>query len=325
MSEAHDDDQAAVWFTRMNSDEPATARDEADFRAWLQDDANARAYRQCQAAWRSLGLDASAGPMLALRAEALRAETRPTRRRAMWGLGGGAVAASAAGLWVMAASSPARAVIATQVGQRLTAPLPDGSEVTLAPLTRLRLDYRPDRRAVTLQTGQAYFNVLPGDRRPFTVLAGERAMTADSSRFQVTLAGPAPEVVVETGVLTITPRRARQIILARLTPGERAVDQAGRLRVIATDTESLTAWRLGRLVVRDRPLTEVVAAFNHYSTDRLVLASPAAGQVRISGSFRYDGAQEFAIALERAFDLPVDRQPDGAWRIGGREGSATAR
>jgi len=324
MPEAHDDDQAAFWFTRMNGDEPATASDAADFRAWLRNDANARAYRQCQAAWRSLGLDASAGPMLALRAQALGAGTGPTRRRAMWGLGGGAIAASAAGLWVMTASSPARAVIATQAGQRLTAPLPDGSEVILAPLTRLRLDYRPDRRAITLEVGQAYFNVLPSER-PFTVLAGERAVTADGGRFQVTLADRGPEVVVETGALTIAPRRARQIILARLASGERAVDQGGQLRVAATDTESLTAWRLGRLVVRDRPLAEVIAAFNHYSADRLVLAGPAAGQVRISGSFRYDGAQEFAMALERSFDLPVDRQPDGAWRIGGREGSATAR
>ena len=329
MPEVQDDepaDRAAFWFTRMNSGAPATAADETAFRAWLRADAgNGEAYRQCQAAWRDLGLDASAGPMLALRAEALRSRDGPTRRRALLGLTGGAVAASAAGLWVMTASSPARAVISTQAGQRLTAPLPDGSQVTLAPLTRLRLDYRTDRRGITLEAGQAYFNVLPDDPRPFTVLAGERVMTADESRFQVTLVDRAPDVVVEKGVLTIAPRRDHRTILARLTSGERAVDRDGRLRVAAIDAESMTAWRLGRLVVRDRPLREVVAAFNHYSADRLVLASASAGDVRISGSFRYDGAQEFAMALESAFDLPVDRQPDGAWRIGGGERSATLR
>ena len=132
-------------------------------------------------------------------------------------------------------------------------------------------------------------------------------------------------MAVEDGDVTITPRADTGRVLARLTPGKRAIDQGGHLRVDATDAESATAWRLGRLVVRDRPLREVVAAFNHYSSDRLVLATPEAGDVRISGSFRYDGAREFAMALESAFDLPVDRQSDGAWSSGGHERTAKLR
>lgn len=321
------DDPAAFWFARMNSGVAPGLTDEAGFRDWIAAHPdNIAAYRQCQVAWRVLELDAGTPEILALRARALTVETGAvTRRRALFGLTGGAIAAAGAGVWVMTASSPAKALIVTRAGQRLTAPLPDGSEVTLAPLTRLRLDYGADRRGIRLEAGQAYFNIQGDDRRPFTVIAGDRAMTAVSSRFQVTILDKSPEIVVEEGALIVADRRDRTKVLGSLAAGQRGGGQGDRMQVAAADVESATAWRLGRLVVRDRPLSEVVEAFNRYSSDRLVLGDANAGKVRISGSFRYDGGREFALALATGFDLSAARRPDGVWRIDASEGSATLR
>lgn len=320
------DDPAAFWFARMNGGSTPSLADETGFRGWIEaDPGNIETYRRCQAAWRALGVDAGAPEILALRAKALRSDTRMTRRRALFGMGGGAIAASAAGVWVLTASSPARARIVTKAGQRLTAPLPDGSEVTLAPLTRLRLDYSGDRRGAILETGQAYFNILPDRQKPFTVVAGDRAMEAVGSRFQVTLLEGEPDVVVEDGAVTVARKRDRSTTLARLVAGQGIQGAGGELKVGSADVEGATAWRLGRLVVRDRPLSEVVADFNRYSSDRLVLQDEKAGAVRVSGSFRYDGGREFVLALASGFDLVVKHEADGAWRIGTPEGSATLR
>ncbi|MNL15506.1 fec operon regulator FecR [compost metagenome] len=260
-------------------------------------------------------LDAGEPEVLALRATALGPDARRlTRRRALFGLTGGAIAASCGGLWVMTAASSARALISTEAGQRLTAPLPDGSEVTLAPSSRLRLDYGADRRAAVLEAGQAYFHIQP-DAAPFVLRVGEQLLTIDQGRFQTTHADGGGEVVVEQGRLRVAERGGTRASLI-LAAGQGWEAHGDELRAAPADVEVATAWRMGRLVVRDRPLSEVVERFNRYSADRLTLTDKAAGEVRISGSFRYDGAQEFVLALARGFDLSVQRTTDGEWRIG---------
>lgn len=111
-----------------------------------------------------------------------------------------------------------------------------------------------------------------------------------------------------------------------LTAGQGGQALGGELRAAPVDVEAATAWRMGRLVVRDRPLSEVVESFNRYASERLTLTDAAAGEVRISGSFRYDGGQEFVMALARGFDLSVQRTTDGDWRIGtpGKSSDAAA-
>lgn len=314
-------DPAAFWFARMNSGDAPLPEDEVAFRRWLEAaPENGHAYRSCQQAWQVLGLDAGEAEILALRSAALGPEAqRVTRRRALFGLVGGAVAASCGGLWVMTAASSARALITTEAGQRLTAPLPDGSEVTLAPSSRLRLDYADDRRVAVLEAGQAYFHVQPGVAL-FVLRVGGQVMSTEQGRFQTTYRDGMAEVVVEQGRLHVAKQGEKTPPLL-LTAGQAGETHRGELRAAPADVEVETAWRMGRLVVRDRPLSEVVERFNRYSSERLTLTDAAAGEVRISGSFRYDGGQEFAQALARGFDLSVRQTPDGVWRIGKPDGS----
>ncbi|MET4684295.1 FecR family protein [Brevundimonas faecalis] len=317
--DASEADLAAFWFARMNGGHAPSPQDEALFHRWLDEGAaNMQAYRDCLEAWRMLDMDAGEPEVLALRAAALRRDERlTTRRRALFGLTGGAVAAACGGLWVMTSPSSARALISTQAGQRLTAPLPDGSEVTLAPSSRLRLDYAGDRRGAVLETGQAYFDVRAGTA-PFVLQVGDQVLATEQGRFQTTYRAERPETVVEQGRLRISDRRDGKPPVS-LIAGQSA---EGRT-VVQADVEAETAWRLGRLVVRDRPLREVVERFNLYSSERLVLQDQAAGDVRISGSFRYDGGREFALALAQGFDLSVRRTADGVWRIGSPDRAAT--
>ncbi|MDQ1153391.1 FecR domain-containing protein [Brevundimonas sp. SORGH_AS_0993] len=316
---------AAVWFARRNAGGTTDVIEEADFRLWLDSDpTNAAAYRDYARVWRMLGESAAEPDLLALRAAALKQPAARLSRRAVFGLAGGAVAASCAGLWVMGAASPARALISTQAGQRLNAALPDGSEAVLAPSTRLRLDFANGRRAAVLEQGQAYFDLTPNGGTPFVLRAGDYVLAADSGRFQLTLLDGRPDVVVEQGDLTLY-RRTGGKLGTRLSSGQKSALTRDGLKAETADVEVETAWRTGRLVVRDRPLSEVVAAFNHYSVEHLVIEDRAAGDTRISGSFRYDGGREFALALASGFNLSVKRTRDGVWRIHTPDGSATVR
>lgn len=318
---------AEIWFARMNSGTPASHECEAAFHAWLHADVrHGQAYRECQEVWMELGLGAGAPRILSLRSDALRKASAPSRRHLLFGLGSGAAAAVAgAGVWVAAGPSAARALIVTREGQRLTAPLPDGSRVTLAPMSRVRLRYSRHRRALTLEEGQAYFEVVHDTDRPFVVDAGDRQVTATGTRFQVTLTGPgdraSAEVVLEAGGVDVASRTAPSKRI-RLKPGQ-SLSGHGNASVQPVDIATRTAWRDGRLVVQDRPLAEVVADFNRYSGDRLELGDEVTGRLRVSGSFRYDGAHEFALALEGSFGLRVRKIHAAAWRIDAPDSGTT--
>ena len=321
-------DDADLWFARMNGGDPVSPEREAAFNAWLQaDPRHARTYRECQMAWTELGLGACAPPVLAMRSRALNTAGGSSRRRLLFGLGGAVVATGIVGaVWMSAAPSPARALIVTTTGQRLTAPLPDGSQVTLAPLSRVRLDFTERRRSLTLEAGQAYFAVAHDPDRPFVVEAGNRSVTATGTRFQVTLAErhADAEVILEQGEVIVSSRDPAFGPVRRLAPGDRlSARKQGQIEPV--DVETWTAWRVGRLVVRDRPLGEVVSAFNRYSGDRLVLGDPKLRDMRISGSFRHDGAREFALALEGSFGLTVQAAGTGVWRIDPPDSTTTVR
>ncbi len=307
-----DEDEAARWFAKADRG-PLAADDRKAFLEWLEAPGNAEAYQETADAWSSLRAAKGADGLMAMRAAALRDASGISRRRAIFGLAGAATAAGGGGVAVMMASA-AGATIRTSAGERLTAPLPDGSSVTLAPLSRVRVQYDAQRRRVRLVEGQAYFDMRSAPDRPFQVVVGDERAQGSGGRFQVTKQGDTAQILIEDGALDVA--AAGQAAPRRLTTGQMVSGQAGPKSVAAADLDALTAWRDGRLVFNDTPLPQVAAAFNRYSSDQLSLAPGARlDDIRISGSFRYDGAREFANALRVGFGVRVHQVDRTTWEI----------
>jgi len=309
---AYHDDEAARWFAKADRG-PLSADDRKAFLEWLDGPGHAEAYQQTADAWSTLGAAKGAHGLMAMRAAALRDASGVSRRRAIFGLAGAATAAGAGGVAVMMASA-AGATIRTGAGERLTAPLPDGSSVTLAPLSMVRVQYDDRRRRVRLVEGQAYFDVRSAPGRPFQLIVGDEHAQGSGGRFQVTRQGETAQILIEDGTLDIA--SAGQGAPQRLTSGQMLAGTTGARPVAAADLDELTAWREGRLVFSDTPLPQVAAAFNRYSSDQLSLAPDARlDDIRISGSFRYDGAREFANALRAGFGVRVRQVDTTTWEI----------
>ncbi len=306
------DDEAARWFAKADRG-PMSADDRREFLEWLDEPENADAYQETADAWSTLGAAKRADGLMAMRAAALREASGVSRRRAIFGLAGAAAAAGAGGAALMMASA-AGATIRTGAGERLTAPLPDGSSVTLAPLSTVRVQYDDARRRVRLIEGQAYFDARSAPQRPFQVMVGDQRAQGSGGRFQVTKQGETAQILIEDGALDVV--AAKAAASHRLTTGQMISGPAGAQPVAAADLDELTAWRDGRLVFSDAPLPQVAAAFNRYSSDRLSLASSSQlDGIRISGSFRYDGTREFAQALRAGFGLRVRQVDETTWEI----------
>jgi len=312
---------AVAWFTRRQGGLTEAEMRELD--AWLEvDPAHAEAYQGVMRAWARMELPREAPELLAMRAKALKVGPE---RRIVWRMAAGIAAAAVlgAGAWqtgLVGYREFPNQTFRTDVGQRSTVTLPDGSVVTLNTDTVLRTRADGERRLLYLDKGQAFFKVAHDKRHPFVVSAAGRTVTAvgtafdvrvDHGRFAVTLVEG--KVRVETPSPLPAPAAAKPaaassapapVVAAapvqdvELVAGNQftALDDS-RWTVSRTDTAKETTWLTGWLKFQDEPLGQVVEEFNRYSDRRIVIQDPKLASRPITGRFKAGDVDAFVSAL----------------------------
>lgn len=198
--------------------------------------------------------------------------------------------------WQMGGEPGYARELRTGHGERGLARLPDGSVVTLAADTRVRVAFSHGVRDLRLEQGQALFEVAHNPKRPFIVHTPHGDVRAVGTAFDVTLARDEAEVTVVDGVVRIAlergPGPAREPIETLARKGERvafglARGGQGTFAFIrpsrAVDIEGATAWTQGKLVFHGEPLARVIETINRYSSDRVELADPKAANLPVYG------------------------------------------
>ena len=217
----------------------------------------------------------------------------------------------------------------TAPGERLAVNLEDGTQLTLNTGSRVVVAYTDTTRALTLQHGQALFEVAKDPAHPFVVTAGGRTVTAlgtafdvryEPNRFEVTLiegkvevAESAPPAVAEGAADTAphaaagSPSHPSRLTPHVLSPGQQlSVTAAAAAPVVRpADPERITSWRTGQVIFKDDPLDMAVAEINRYGGRTIVLADPALTQLRISGAFNTGNTQGFVSTLTAYFDVHI--------------------
>ena len=331
------DDQAAAWFARLRSDNVRPA-DRDRFARWLESDpANAAAYADCETMWVE-AQDAAADDIVgAMRQQAL-ALGRPNADwpwQKLTALAATIALVLIAGLLLLRLDRPdlqpsidgARdaVVIAqaarpriyrTEIGQRSSVRLADGSVVELNTASVLEVDIGADRRNLRLLRGEALFEVAHDPRRPFVVDAGGQQVVALGTRFEVDLRADETRVTLIEGRVEVRRTAAegtRPIEVRQLRAGELLIAAAAQPYVVRpTNVDATLSWRTGRLTFTNEPLGEVVEEFNRYTDRRVVLGDPTLAQLRISGVFRTASVSDFVTALDSGFPVSsrVDRASD---------------
>lgn len=318
--------EAAFWFARLRSDELGE-EDRVRFSRWLAaDTAHVSAYADYQGLWSDLDEVAATGPILAMRREALKATRRPSRARPRWvpmGAIAAGVAAVLVGGWILlqspalvpqAASSSAPATYRTEVGERSSITLADGSVVQLNTDSVLEVNYIGERRDLRLLRGQALFEVAHDRNRPFVVEAGGQTITALGTAFDVRVGAGETRVTLVEGRIEVKRVNGTTLFpvapeVRKLTAGEQLVAIEERPFVVRmADLEKAVSWREGRVVFSDEPLAEVIEEINRYSTRKVVLGDGDLGEMKVSGVFRPGSAERFVAALEIGF--PVEAELD---------------
>lgn len=338
---------AAEWLARRDAGELHAAA-ERELEAWLAAATRHRvAYLRLQAAWCETGRlqalaaglprgavpprptwqplaspHAGAGAPPAPEPVGVTATTPARRwRRLRWRLVGvAAVAALAlAGmlLWTgWLADEVTRATYASVVGEVRDVVLADGSVVTLSSDSRIEVAFDRGSRRITLDRGEAYFDVAHDTARPFEVAAGLRRVVAVGTRFAVWRNSGTLRVVVTEGAvrLGMAADEAGAIAPVSLLPAG-SVATVGPEGVLVrslprAEAERYLEWRGGFLAFDDTPLKVAVAEFNRFNARQFEIADARVGRLRVGGNFRWGNAEGFANLLELGFPVRAERLPD---------------
>jgi transmembrane sensor len=292
-------DSAVEWVARIDrsGDDPDA---QAELDAWLAgDDRRRGAYYRAQVAW--MMLDRASVLRGGQQEEAAAEVDRSgwlSRRRML--VRGGAAAASIAALAVGVGFLP-RPIerIETAVGEIRRVPLKDGSLVAVNTQTRLAVSLRPEIRQVSLQQGEAWFQVAHDRTRPFIVEAGEVRVKAVGTAFSVRRTGDGADVQVTEGVVEVW-SVGDEANVRRVSAGARTFvsDTAGPAPVVEASVaiDRSLSWRNGQLIFDGDTLGQAATEFNRYNTIQVEVSDPALAQEKMIGRFRTNEPDAFARA-----------------------------
>ncbi len=252
---------------------------------------------------------------------------RPSRRFLMAVIAAAAVVVAVVGGWAVLGRAPAWREVSTAVGHRTVVRLRDGTQITLAPKSRLRYtaDYGKAQRDVYLD-GEAYFQVTLDTRHPFRVHTA-RSITEDLGTAFVVRAyveQPTTEVVVAEGrvalwradtsrtsaALEARPDARPGLVLAARDLGRLDADGGVTLRR-GIDVARQLAWTSGVLAFDGAPLRDVVLTLGRwYNVDvHLESADSALGARRLTATFTNESIDRVVERIALTLGLRVERGP----------------
>jgi transmembrane sensor len=218
----------------------------------------------------------------------------------------------AVGLWQRL--SPARDVVNAPLGQRVAVTLPDGSSITLAAGSTASWvrGFRGGAREIMLD-GEAFFDVVHDDQRPFLVRARDGVAQDVGTRF-IVRAWPElaqVEVAVEDGIVAFADSAA-----ARTKPVSQRVQlhagQRGRLAgdgsvAVRRADSAAFSWLTGTLAFADAPANEAIAVIGRWYGVQIAV-DPTLASRRLTARFVSQPLPQLLDALALALGAKVERR-----------------
>lgn len=293
--------QASAWFALMHGGSP-TAAEREELANWIKaDPAHAQAYAQLESLWAASALLAKPNPPAI--------NTQLSRRRFV-GLGmaacAAAVTAGATTFWLKGQGSPF-ADLHTSVGERRTVNLPDGSSVELAGNTALNVDFSPTKRSMELLQGEAFFKVLPGTAGEFLVKTQAGRVITSEGEFCLSCEGPAAMLAVSRRTVRVI-NDDQQTDIGEGLSLRFGANQTGPIQ--HADLDQILAWRSGRLVFFDKPLSTVVNELQRWREGKIFIPDPQLAARRVSLILNLNRPDQMLAVLSKALSVRMTSYTD---------------
>lgn len=193
--------------------------------------------------------------------------------------------------------------LSTPAGERLDVQLADGSSVHLNTSTEISVSLSGRSRDVRVAKGEALFEVLTDADRPFNVTVGDREVRVVGTAFNVLRHDGRITVTVERGKVDVRGQGPRSNV--RLGAGDQYAAREGgaAYQVAKIDPSTAAAWRSGRAVYNNAPLSEVASDLSRYYGRPIVVGDAETGALRFSGILKIEDQMTTLRRLEAL--LPV--------------------
>jgi transmembrane sensor len=217
------------------------------------------------------------------------------------------------GLWISHAAGPR--TFSTGIGGFQRIVLKDQSVIELNTDSEVRVATTPDLRKVELVRGEASFEVAHDASRPFIVSAGNTAVRAVGTKFNVHRLDDSVEVTVDEGKVIVgapemmeAPLTVIPPTMLHLSAGDTATSSVSGVKLKTLPKNDLArklAWQNQMLVFDGDSLVDVVAQFNRYNQRQLVIGDPHLANLHIGGYFRPTNLDAFINVLQSDFGIRV--------------------
>jgi transmembrane sensor len=294
---------ASRWAVRLDAGE-LSAAERAELDAWVRlDSRHHGALVRAQAAWLDLDrLAAMAVPGQNQSADARAWLFSRTARRA---------AAASVTAFIIAAgvfwhlSAPTAATYVSEIGEVRKIALTDGSGLTLNTNTHATVRFRENERDISLEHGEALFEVSHDVSRPFIVRANDVQVKAIGTAFTVRVDDARVDVLVTEGAVEVS-RSGATPSIQRVSANQRVMiaSSQSRLEVQPVDADDLTrqlAWREGMIAFAGEPLSIAAAEISRHTRRAIVVDDPELAARPVVGIFHANDPEQFANAAAVTF------------------------
>ncbi len=187
----------------------------------------------------------------------------------------------------------------------------EGFSVTLNTQTSVAL-LKPENGdpRIELIAGEVAIETKRADTRPIIVqaLGGVRMVATRASfnsrcvdgKLSVTCVDGQVDVEAERGVVPLT--KGQQIAFTQ---------KSGLGFAVAVNPVEATAWQHNLLMIRDRPLAEVVDEVNRYRVGRIVITNPTLAAHLVTGTFHLETLDNFPSQVRELFGAKIRSLPGG--------------
>jgi transmembrane sensor len=207
----------------------------------------------------------------------------------------------------------------TTLNQITTYKLPDGSVLTLAAASSVRVSFTKKERVIFLDDGEGFFDVkhIPG--HPFIVVTGNKRVQVTGTQFNVDYysARHSMEVAVVAGRINVISSGPAHDMGGATSVGASEVflfPANGSAVRRPLSAEHASAWRRRKLYFDDATLADVLAGVNRYSKKPLVAGSPEIAQLTLSGMFDAGDVKSVLLSLNDLYGLK-GRETQDAWLL----------
>ncbi len=283
-------------------------------------------FRQAESVWVMTG-DLAEDPQIqaelaALRRQAHTVNGRDARSPDSWFMpswrsrvaAAAAIGALVLSLTFLVSSEKGVARHETRFGQMETVKLPDGSSIAVNSESSIAVRYDRVRREVTLEKGEAKFDIAHDAFRPFTVLVRNGQVRALGTSFNIVREHDRVTVSLFEGSVGIDTRGdAGDSVILKAGESIAFLDNGAMVTAdeITASQERVAAWRdNARWQFDELPVARIVGEYNRYAAKPILVFDARLAEHRMGGALRHGETDAFLAVLRQVTKARVEDRGD---------------